>query len=429
MFWFFMATVFQAMFPVVSLLILSRNLRHNMRSITLYVVVTAAICLLYPLLKIYSVLVAIPALIVTHYYLNRSIYQAVNSVVYAYLICVLSDHLTSIILGKPNEMVPEELVLHLILSFAFIVVLSFIVFYLFKRITKDQSDIVMVEKAFAVIGIITLSMYYLSISLGFYLGNSLEIIQLNLLFFSVYSFLALFIVFIYIRNVRTKYEMKKKALEYESLQHYLDSMEKNYTNLRKFKHDYNNIILSFNHYFNENDFEGLRSYFKKEVEPESSNILNSSFNLNRLSNIKNRPLKGLIVSKIMSLPNDEIEIEIKDEFQEIPMKTIDLIRIFGIFLDNAIEEIEGLEDKKIVISMFKMGESIHIIIQNTCRDNIPALRQLKTRGFTTKSTGQGLGLSNVEDIIKHYDNVLWETKVIERVFVQHLTIMKGKQND
>ena len=47
---------------------------------------------------------------------------------------------------------------------------------------------------------------------------------------------------------------------------------------------------------------------------------------------------------------------------------------------------------------------------------------LKQRGFSTKGTGRGLGLANIEEILFRYDNVTLETESAQHRFVQLLSI-------
>ena len=47
---------------------------------------------------------------------------------------------------------------------------------------------------------------------------------------------------------------------------------------------------------------------------------------------------------------------------------------------------------------------------------------MKQRGFSTKGTGRGLGLANIEEILFRYDNVTLETESAQHRIVQLLSI-------
>ena len=47
------------------------------------------------------------------------------------------------------------------------------------------------------------------------------------------------------------------------------------------------------------------------------------------------------------------------------MKMVDLIRIIGILLDNAVEACQECEKPSIILSMIKMSRNVTIIVKNT----------------------------------------------------------------
>ena len=58
-----------------------------------------------------------------------------------------------------------------------------------------------------------------------------------------------------------------------------------------------------------------------------------------------------------------------DEIDKIDMNTIELSRITGIIIDNAIEASEALEDPLIRIAFIDNEESVTFIVMNKCSDN------------------------------------------------------------
>lgn len=120
----------------------------------------------------------------------------------------------------------------------------------------------------------------------------------------------------------------------------------------------------------------------------------------------------------------EVHIEIPEFIAETQkVKVISLVRIFGIFLDNAIEELESIENGSLTIVVFKENEDTIYIIQNTSRETIEPLQYLKLEGISTKGKDRGLGLSNVQDILLNEPYLLLETESKGQVFVQRLTIL------
>ena len=126
---------------------------------------------------------------------------------------------------------------------------------------------------------------------------------------------------------------------YNRLQEYTNQIENMYSSLRSFKHDYSNIMLSMSGYIEANDMDGLKEYFDKEILPLSKKITKNTAHINQLMNIKTTELKSIISSKLLYAIelNINVNIEVTDEIVSLPIDTLDLCRVIGIFLDNAIE--------------------------------------------------------------------------------------------
>ena len=118
----------------------------------------------------------------------------------------------------------------------------------------------------------------------------------------------------------------------------------------------------------------------------------------------------------------DVTIDIPDRVDSFPMDTVDLARILGIFLDNAIEAALEAKEPQIGLNILQNKSSVSIIISNCFQDNGLALHRLKQKGFSTKAGHQGIGLSNVQKIIGSYDNVLLETTMQCGCFMQHMEL-------
>lgn len=109
------------------------------------------------------------------------------------------------------------------------------------------------------------------------------------------------------------------------------------------------------------------------------------------------------------------------------MKCLDLCRLIGIFLNNAIESSLLCANKFVDIGIIKNDSEIIIVIINSCKDSCPPVYKLYEDGFSTKGTGHGLGLASVKEMIdKKYSNVLLNTNISNGTFKQELIITNTK---
>jgi len=99
-----------------------------------------------------------------------------------------------------------------------------------------------------------------------------------------------------------------------------------------------------------------------------------------------------------------------------------MVRILGIILDNAIEELQTLGEGALYIVCIKSEDIIRFTIQNSCRLDMPPLKQLQESGFSTKGERRGLGLSNLYEIINNLSNVSLMTNIEDGQFSQTLIV-------
>ncbi len=217
-------------------------------------------------------------------------------------------------------------------------------------------------------------------------------------------------------------EAKKKALQ--DLQDYTHNLEAMYNGLRSFKHDYINILLSISGYIENCDMDELKNYFENKIFPTKHLIDQGDYKLNQLSNIGVLEIKSLLSAKMIYAHESGIDvtIDIPDRVDRFLIDTVDLARILGIFLDNAIEATLETEQPQIGLNILRNKAGVSIIISNRFQDNGVALHRLKQKGFSTKIGHPGIGLSNAQKIIHSYDNVILETTMHSDCFVQHMEL-------
>lgn len=224
----------------------------------------------------------------------------------------------------------------------------------------------------------------------------------------------------WMEQVRT--EAKRKA--WQDLQDYTHNLEAMYNGLRSFKHDYINILLSLSGYIESCDMEELKRYFEEKIFPTKNLIDQGDYKLNHLSNIGVLEIKSLLSAKMIYAHESGIDvtIDIPDRVDSFLIDTVDLARILGIYLDNAVEAALETEQPRIGLNIIQNDPGVSIIISNSFQDNGVMLHRIKREGFSTKPGHQGIGLSNAQKIISSYGNVLLETTMQDGCFRQYIEI-------
>jgi len=251
--------------------------------------------------------------------------------------------------------------------------------------------------------------------------------RLDIALIPVAVFVAIYIIamFFFEKHFLVRYNAKELAKEQETLQLYTDELELYQLDIRKFRHDYKNILLSLDAYIEHNDWDALKEYYLS-LKSTSKAITNDSFVLDGLENIKVSPLKSFITSKLLisQVPDLDISVmtEADDKITQLPIDLVSFIRMVGILLDNAIDELSQLGHGSLLIGLMRSDDKIVFIIQNTCRKNIPSSQLLYKAGFSTKGDDRGLGLANLSELVAKFPNVTLSTQVATTSFRQQITI-------
>lgn len=236
-------------------------------------------------------------------------------------------------------------------------------------------------------------------------------------------FLLVSVLFIQIIN---KYHIVDD--ENENLKAYSVAVDGNILELRRFRHNYLNILNTMFGYITTDDMNGLEVYFN-QVLNQSESMRNLT--LSGLEKIMDLPLKSILAIKLNNATSKNISIEVyvPRSFKMYNIELCDLCEMLGVFLDNAIEECEKVLEKtpKILVSFERDYENSIITIENTYHEK-PELSDLYKMGVSTKGENRGVGLVSVQKIIeRHKNDVTLNTRLDEEkeYFVQELKIKRN----
>lgn len=242
----------------------------------------------------------------------------------------------------------------------------------------------------------------------------------SIIMFNIFAIIIFFSLGIYNILKNNELEIKKNELEYQKL--YNKTLNDLIDGLRKFKHDFANILHAINGYVSTNDMKGLKKYFSELLE-DYRPITNLTY-LNA-GIIKNPSVYGVIASKLNMADTQGIKmnVEITSDLNHAEIKIYELCKILGILLDNAIEAATQTPEKlvNLVIKFNQMENNYTIIVENTYQGEIK-ISELFKKGYSTKGEGRGLGLWEVKNITNNYKSTNLKTTIKNGLFRQELSI-------
>ncbi|MFA9464827.1 MAG: sensor histidine kinase [Velocimicrobium sp.] len=278
--------------------------------------------------------------------------------------------------------------------------------------------------------LICVFIFIFNIIVGEEMGYTSEVIRLNGILFFLFFAVTFVITIVIISNYEKEKKVTQKLKEYENLQDYTEKIEDLYMELRTFKHDYFNIIASLSSYIESQNLEGLRNYFENSILPAGEKLDHKDTVLGALSYMKVEEIKGLVYTKLFHAVQRgvQIELDIMESIERMDMDILDLTRVIGIFLDNAMEAAEKSECKHLYLGFAKREDSVLIVIENSCPNDIIDLSKIYQLGVSTKGKNRGVGLYQVQKIMGKYKNVIHTTGYREGIFTQRVEIMQPKKS-
>lgn len=239
---------------------------------------------------------------------------------------------------------------------------------------------------------------------------------------------ALFAIVMFHSNQKIQESLLNKQKQKE-LEEYANYLEQSEDNLRAFRHDYQNLLNSLKVSAAEGNVQELLD----KLERYSAENLDSQALLKYkdTNHIQVKTLKSLIITKLNAIYQADIpyDFECRQTIASIPgnVNELDLVRVIGIAFDNALEESQSLSERnghpEIQAMLYQeTTDSLEFEIRNKVVQGKRQHTNLATKGFTTKTGHQGLGLANLQDIEQKYSELDISYNVSDGWFDLYLTI-------
>lgn len=254
------------------------------------------------------------------------------------------------------------------------------------------------------------------------IGGTILIVFLFIVFFMGWQMLNMIKIF----SIRQK--MANEAEQNKQLNEYLESVQAQYNELRRFKHDFKNIVLSMNVGSTEKTSKNYDELYQELIQQkEFTSDLDGKI-ISEYKRIANEPLRGLVIQKFFKAKSNgvKLNVEITDNYIQLDNDILNVVRIVGILLDNAIEETITGTNKNIDLAFIKNDDVIEISIENPLNHSVD-VRDIFKQGYSTKGNGHGTGLANVSGLIDKDSNLYLDTEIINDKLRITLMILKGGQ--
>lgn len=265
----------------------------------------------------------------------------------------------------------------------------------------------------------------------------LILISINFIFFSVYYNVSVSIAFaanviisiIYLiisfKFLITENKYNKINSKYNTTLNSLKEYEEILDAYRVSSHENKNQLLTIRSMVVKKE-KNIPDYIDKLIDNKIKDDEKLMFDANT---IPAGGLRATIYSKMLFMKENNINFNLKVDRNVRTVELIelgddlmlDVCKIIGVFLDNAIEAVKDIDEKMVDIILFSDKQFLQIEIINNF-EGIIDVDKLDDKGYTSKSKGHGYGLCLVRDIIKRNNSLINERKINKNIFTQVLKI-------
>ena len=193
--------------------------------------------------------------------------------------------------------------------------------------------------------------------------------------------------------------------------------------VRAFRHDYKNLLAGLSQQVGEGELEGLRRSLS-ELEAGFDRRLGQKIQASiQIGNLRIPEVRSLLLSKLAAMQEKNVECRLEALYPvtTADMDVWDLVRCFGILIDNAMEAALDTERPWVEIILLAQEGRIFLRVSNSYANSIDPEKMWK-EGWSTKGAGRGVGLSGYRHILESYPNASTRTSWENGVFVQEMTV-------
>ena len=282
---------------------------------------------------------------------------------------------------------------------------------------------------------ITMILYYISsyilrsiptLEYAGWISFNIEDIYINRVI--IYSYFPIFLGFLlyiqYLVKENINRELEKiKDSQISSMSIYSEHIESLYKEIKSFRHDYTNILVSLNESIKNRDIDGIESIYDSVLLDSDKTFYNTHYDIANLVNLEDLAMKSIVSAKMFEAQSKGIRLSIEiEKVIKAPasIDSIDLLKLLAIFLDNAIEASLESASPELSFVYFQEENRKIMIIENSTKQERINTKAIFNYGYSTKGNGRGIGLANVYEILSTYSRVYLKTYSNEYKFRQEL---------
>lgn len=256
------------------------------------------------------------------------------------------------------------------------------------------------------------------------LPKSLLLIINSILLYLDFIFIV-FQMYSFLRLIKQSNEIKNNQELVHSLKEYARSLENMHSYIQSYRHDVTSTIFTLYGLINDKKYEELEKFFLDRINPFNQKDYAYNALFSQLEKISMPELKAILASKLLYAVSVGIiaDVEINENIDTLNIDIIDLVKIVGILMDNAIEESQKIEDGFLKFIAVKKASCTQLFFVNQIEHLIHDISRIYDKDYTSKGYGHGIGLYNFKSIMSKYNKISFKTSIEDNKFIQEITFI------
>ncbi|KRL84845.1 sensor histidine kinase [Ligilactobacillus apodemi] len=206
--------------------------------------------------------------------------------------------------------------------------------------------------------------------------------------------------------------LQQKDIQLSELAKYSQHIEKLYEEIRSFRHDYINVLMSIQSGLELRDLDAIQKVYNTVLSKTVTQFSDQKYDIASLSKVSNTAVKSVLSAKLREAHEKgiKLEIEIEENLDLSIIDTLDIITILAILLDNAIEATLLTKQPILKFALFHHNGYLVCIVENSMFQESISQSEIFKKGYSTKGKSRGIGLNKVMNILDQYPNASIRTR-------------------
>lgn len=362
--------------------------------------------------------------IIFYYVFNQSISKSIFTTILFTILNIIPDLIvlnsTIYLLGISKEYC-YQYIAGGIISNSFVSITMIALTYIFRKpLRKLVNYNVSASKKIIFISILILAV------LGIFFYNLISVFENtnNIIAYLVVIFTLIVVLFYLFKQKIDNEAISKK---YDDLLSVMKQYEIDIEEQRTRVHETRNELMTIKSKITDKEKE---SEIVKYIDSVLGDKVSSSMSrFSKFAYLPSNGLKGFFYYKFLEAERNglKVSINVAKKIENCFLKDLDtkdfkaLVRIIGVYLDNAIEASSNSKEKKLGIEFYYINDKAKLIISNTFDSNVN-MDKVGKEVYSTKGKTRGHGLMLVKKILRENNIFKSSTSVENELYIQKLII-------